>query len=856
MTEELRKTGIDVVGDMPWGTHFCQFYETKEDLLDTLVRYFKVGLENNERCIWVIPENLSEAEATNALGASVPRIDRHLAACDIEIVSHADWYLRAGNFSSQRVVESWKERVEGALAKGYAGLRVTGDVVWENKNGWKDFADYESVINESMRDLRMTALCTYAVNKCGAAQVFDVLSTHQLALAKRNGALEVVETADSRKTKAEIERLNQELEVRVTERTLELATANEELRKEFIQRKRAQEELQASEQRLRAQYKGIPLPTLTWQKVNEDFVLIDYNDAAQHLSNGKIARLLGGRAKELYTEGREVVENMARCLEERTIIKRELADRLLTLAERKDLDVTFVFVPPDLVMVHSEDITERKHAEGALRKAEQKYRHIFENAGEGIFQTTPEGQYIAANPALARMHGFDSPEELIRSRNDISRQIYVDSARREEFKRLLEEHGVVRWFEHQMFRKDGSTIWISVNARAVRDEQGEISYYEGTTQDITDRKRTEAELIRQKEVLEKIVDHIPVMINFTGDDGRVMLVNREWQRTLGWSLEEALNDEEDIFAKCYPDPEYRQQVFDFIAAANGDCADFKTTVRSGTVVDTSWARIKLSDGTTIGIGRDITDSKRAEEALRKAEQKYRELFENAKDAIYVHDLNGRYTEVNPAAEKLSGYTRDEILGKDFNGFIAPEYVRYMRENLCKKLREQGEPTYEVEVIAKDGRRVPVEVSSRLIYEGGAPVGVQGTARDITERKRAEQELRTYSRRLIEAQEAERKRIARELHDEIGQVLTAVQINQQALEHLCEKTPALPHIKENIAIVEEALRQVRDLSLELRPSLLDDLGLAAAMRWYLNHFAARTGIKTQVKIGRASCRERV
>ena len=124
-------------------------------------------------------------------------------------------------------------------------------------------------------------------------------------------------------------------------------------------------------------------------------------------------------------------------------------------------------------------IAELQKAEKALREAEQKYRDIFENAGEGIFQTTPEGRYIAANPALARMHGFDSPEELISSLRDISRQVYVDPARREEFKSLLEEHGVVRGFEHQLFRKDGSKIWVSVNARAVHDARATISTTKG-----------------------------------------------------------------------------------------------------------------------------------------------------------------------------------------------------------------------------------------------------------------------------------------------------------------------------------------------------------------------------------------
>jgi PAS domain S-box-containing protein len=149
----------------------------------------------------------------------------------------------------------------------------------------------------------------------------------------------------------------------------------------------------------------------------------------------------------------------------------------------------------------AQDVTERKKAEEALREAEQKYRDIFENAGEGIFQSTPDGRYIAANPALARMYRFASPEELIHSCQDISQQVYVDPTRREEFKRQLEEQGAVRGFEHEVFRKDGSRLWISVNARTVRDEQGAIHYYEGTAQDITDRKAAEEKLKASSEQL-------------------------------------------------------------------------------------------------------------------------------------------------------------------------------------------------------------------------------------------------------------------------------------------------------------------------------------------------------------------
>jgi PAS domain S-box-containing protein len=243
----------------------------------------------------------------------------------------------------------------------------------------------------------------------------------------------------------------------------------------------------------------------------------------------------------------------------------------------------------------------------------------------------------------------------------------------------------------------------------------------------------------------------------------------------------------------------------------------------------------------------IAERKQAEAALRQSEERYRELFENARDAIYVHDLEGNYVRINRAAERLSGYTREEIVGHKFTEFVAPDHARYVGDSFYTKLAQRGETTYEVDVIAKDGRRVPVEVSSRAIYENGELVGVQGMARDITERKLAQDALQLFSRQLIEAQEDERRRIARELHDQIGQVLTAVKMNLHMVQRVCHPEESGLYINDNIEAVDQALRLVRDLSIELRPPVLDDLGLATALRWYVDRYANRTGLNVEVII---------
>ena len=153
-----------------------------------------------------------------------------------------------------------------------------------------------------------------------------------------------------------------------------------------------------------------------------------------------------------------------------------------------------------------------------------------------------------------------------------------------------------------------------------------------------------------------------------------------------------------------------------------------------------------------GVARDITSRKEIEERLRRSEERYRALVDNANDIVYTTDMEGHYTSVNRAGERISGYTRDEVVGMDWKQIIAPEYVSLASEMLLRKLAGQRSVTfYEVEMIARNGRRIPLEVNSQIIYEDGQPVGVQGIARDITERKRAESLLRARFEREAESE---------------------------------------------------------------------------------------------------------
>jgi len=202
----------------------------------------------------------------------------------------------------------------------------------------------------------------------------------------------------------------------------------------------------------------------------------------------------------------------------------------------------------------SRDVTDRKRVEEELRagqerlerlvaenvrllaqarQAEQKYRAIFEHATEGIFQTTPEGRYLTANPALARMHGSDSPEELIRNVTDIGNQLYVDPARRADFKQLMEEQGAVRDFQFEARRRDGSTVWFSENVRAVRDANGTLLYYEGTAEDISERKRAEEALRASEARYQAVVENLALSVFLKDGAFRFIAVNQPFCRNVG-----------------------------------------------------------------------------------------------------------------------------------------------------------------------------------------------------------------------------------------------------------------------------------------------------------------------------------
>jgi signal transduction histidine kinase len=211
---ELRNTGISVVGKAPWGTHFCHFYETKQDLLDTLIPYFKSGLESREFCLWVVSDTdiITVDEAKEALAQAVPDLDQYIANENIEILNRREWYFEANVLNLEKAKNAWDEKLKQALARGYEGLRASADTFWLSEKDRKDFFAYEKQVNDWLVNQMMTVLCTYPLAKSGATEVLDVVQAHQFAIARRQGEWEVIETPELIQARTEIKRLNYELQ--------------------------------------------------------------------------------------------------------------------------------------------------------------------------------------------------------------------------------------------------------------------------------------------------------------------------------------------------------------------------------------------------------------------------------------------------------------------------------------------------------------------------------------------------------------------------------------------------------------------------------------------------------------------
>ena len=381
---------------------------------------------------------------------------------------------------------------------------------------------------------------------------------------------------------------------------------------------------------------------------------------------------------------------------------------------------------------------ERAQTQAQLRASEQRYRSLFESVPIGLYRSTPEGRIVDANDALVQMLGYPSREKLLETP---AQALFCDPADRQRWQAEMDAKDVVSYFVTQLKRYDGTPIWVVDRARAVRDPQGTILYYDGSLVDITEQRRSEEALRASEARYRALVESSPDGIGIH-QDGRVVFINPAGARLLG------AQGPDELVGKSVMDllhPDYREVVRERIqrSLATGQPAPPLTEkfIRlDGTVIDVEVTAVPIIwEGRPAMqvVFRDITERKRMEEELKASEERYRDLFENANDGIYILDRAGRIVSFNRKAEELTGYTFEEVRGQPYTLLVSsgPERKKARRAFL-KNMRGQPDKT-ELTIIRKDGREVILELSTRPIWQGGQIVGIQGIGRDITERKELE-----------------------------------------------------------------------------------------------------------------------
>ncbi len=293
----------------------------------------------------------------------------------------------------------------------------------------------------------------------------------------------------------------------------------------------------------------------------------------------------------------------------------------------------------EVVLVH-QDITERREAEEALRQAEEKYRSIFENAVEGIFQTGADGRVVTVNPAMAHILGYDSPEELLANAPDV-RKLYVEPERRAELRKRMQQNEAVSGFENKLFRKDGSVVWVSIAVRAVRDESGELVGYEGTLEDITERKRAEEALRRSEELYRAVVEQAAENI-FVADveTGRILESNAAFSRSLDYTPQElrglTLYDVID-----HDRASIEHNIQRLVREGRIYIGERRYLRKDGSPVNVEVGASLISYGERKAmcvVAHDITERKKAEEAMRKIRSSERHRIARDMHDVVLQDL--------------------------------------------------------------------------------------------------------------------------------------------------------------------------------------------------------------------------
>lgn len=395
------------------------------------------------------------------------------------------------------------------------------------------------------------------------------------------------------------------------------------------------------------------------------------------------------------------------------------------------------------------DVTDRARAVAELQESEENFRALVQATTQFVWTSGKD----EASPELlvwfSEILGmqFQSDDEIISRLHTDDREEVLG-----EWKLAFQTRSL---FDRvcRFLKSDMSIKYLAVRAVPICTRNGEFRYWIGTFTDISERMAAQ-EALRQNEMqLRTIVESVPECIKLLDLNGNLMKMNPSGMRMLGCDSFDLIQNKQVVDLVSEEHKQEFQKCIDRVASGEQSELQFEIINFNG---DRRWMDMKavpIRDAhdvvvAVLGVTRDESERRSSVQALRKSEEKFRELFENANDLVYTHDLNGKYTSLNRAGELITGYNREEIDKLNIREIVAPEYLDVSLKMLSDKLKGETRSTsYEVAIISKEGRRVMLDLGTRLIYEDGKPVGIQGIARDITEKKLAENALRASENQL-------------------------------------------------------------------------------------------------------------
>jgi PAS domain S-box-containing protein len=459
------------------------------------------------------------------------------------------------------------------------------------------------------------------------------------------------------------------------------------------------------------------------------------------------------------------------------------------------------------------NINERMKAEHELRRSEERFRALVQASAQAVWTAERDGSSKELFEWFTELCG-----KPITSVDEIVRVMHPDDIEPSSraWAKALEDRSL---FDYvcRFLTRDGDYRYFASRGYPMFDADGNFRQWIGTFTDVTDKIRAQESLEKSEIHLRTIINSSPECIKVVDSRGRLIEMNRAGLAVVGAESFEQIDGQPALQLVA---PEFRDQFAEMhsrVLNGSNESLEFEIIRLDGERrwVETHAVPLRDQRGnitSVLSVARDMTDRRAASEALVKSEERFRELFENANDLIYTHDLEGNFTSLNRAGETITGYTRDQALKLNIRDVVAPEYLEQAGRMTDTKLSGEAATAYETVIVRKDGRRIPIEVSTRLILENGVPAGVQGIARDVTERHESEEALRKSEEQLAQAQKLESiGRLAGGIAHDFNNMLTAINgYSELTLRRLSLDDP----LRKNIEEIRKAGKRSADLTNQL------------------------------------------